>query len=319
MPRPGVHSLLFTTDLHGSTIVFRKALQAAIDCDVGALFVGGDLSGKTLTPVVRKAGGKYEALVGGKMESVQTGSALNELEGAITDSGSYPIRVSEDENMVLREDPTARRDVFRSAMKGRLTQWLQEAEELLRPRGVRLIIICGNDDEEELDSIVLGAGFAENPELTGVEYCGREVLGESSANKTPFCCPRDRTEEEIEKRLRTKVAVLQAPERAIFLCHIPPARTIIDNVVALDSNLRQRTAAGSPLLTPAGSTAVRKMIEEYEPLLGLHGHIHESAGFARLGKTLCCNPGSEYSNGICRAILLTFDAAAIRGRILLHR
>ena len=44
----------------------------------------------------------------------------------------------------------------------------------------------------------------------------------------------------------------------------------------------------------AGSTAVRASIEKHQPLVGLHGHIHESKGFVTLGRTLCLNPGSEY-------------------------
>ena len=43
--------------------------------------------------------------------------------------------------------------------------------------------------------------------------------------------------------------------------------------------------------------AVRQLIEEYQPLLALHGHIHESRGEARIGRTLCINSGSEYNSG----------------------
>ena len=39
------------------------------------------------------------------------------------------------------------------------------------------------------------------------------------------------------------------------------------------------------------------MIEEYQPLLALHGHIHESRGAATIGRTLAINSGSEYASG----------------------
>jgi Icc-related predicted phosphoesterase len=51
-------------------------------------------------------------------------------------------------------------------------------------------------------------------------------------------------------------------------------------------------------MVPVGSTAVRDAIRKYEPLLGLHGHIHESRGNRKLGPTTIVNPGSEYAEGI---------------------
>jgi Icc-related predicted phosphoesterase len=64
-------------------------------------------------------------------------------------------------------------------------------------------------------------------------------------------------------------------------------------------------------MIPVGSTAVRKIIEKYQPLLGLHGHIHESAGFVRIGRTQCLNPGSEYAEGILRGFLVEIEGAKI--------
>jgi len=53
-----------------------------------------------------------------------------------------------------------------------------------------------------------------------------------------------------------------------------------------------------------GSKAVREVIERYQPLLGLFGHIHESHGFDYLGRTLCLNPGSEYDAGLLRGYVI---------------
>jgi Icc-related predicted phosphoesterase len=58
------------------------------------------------------------------------------------------------------------------------------------------------------------------------------------------------------------------------------------------------------LTRPVGSTACRKVIERAQPLLSLHGHIHESRGTFKLGRTLCINPGSEYTEGILRGALV---------------
>ena len=55
---------------------------------------------------------------------------------------------------------------------------------------------------------------------------------------------------------------------------------------------------GEPRIVSVGSAAVRELIERYQPLLSLHGHIHESRAIAKIGKTTCVNPGSAYSEGV---------------------
>ena len=42
-------------------------------------------------------------------------------------------------------------------------------------------------------------------------------------------------------------------------------------------------------------------------MLSLHGHIHESKGAARIGKTLALNPGSSYEEGILQAAIVNID------------
>src|SRR3990170_4511135 len=55
---------------------------------------------------------------------------------------------------------------------------------------------------------------------------------------------------------------------------------------------------------PVGSTGVRRAIERFRPVLGVHGHIHESGGERRIGDTVCVNAGSEASMGILRGYLV---------------
>jgi Icc-related predicted phosphoesterase len=43
-------------------------------------------------------------------------------------------------------------------------------------------------------------------------------------------------------------------------------------------------------------------------LLGLHGHIHESAGIRKLDNTTIVNPGSEYAEGVLRGAVIDLDA-----------
>ena len=65
-------------------------------------------------------------------------------------------------------------------------------------------------------------------------------------------------------------------------------------------------------MAPVGATSVRKAIEEYQPLLGLHGHIHESRGVARLGRTICINPGSRYNEGILQGVIIDLEGNCVR-------
>jgi hypothetical protein len=68
-------------------------------------------------------------------------------------------------------------------------------------------------------------------------------------------------------------------------------------------------------MAQVGSTAVAEMIEKYQPLLGLHGHIHEATGKRQIGRTLCVNPGSNYTEGILNGFILTLDDKKIKGAI----
>jgi len=70
------------------------------------------------------------------------------------------------------------------------------------------------------------------------------------------------------------------------------------------------------VMVPAGSTAIRKAIEKFQPMLGLHGHIHESRGIASIGRTLCINPGSEYTEGVLRGAIIVIEEKKVKNYLL---
>jgi Icc-related predicted phosphoesterase len=88
------------------------------------------------------------------------------------------------------------------------------------------------------------------------------------------------------------------------MIHVPPYDSGLDTAPLLDENLRPTVSAGDVLRGPVGSTAVRRLIEDYQPILSVHGHIHESGGERRIGDTVCVNAGSESSMGILRGYLV---------------
>lgn len=74
-------------------------------------------------------------------------------------------------------------------------------------------------------------------------------------------------------------------ERAILLFHTPPYRTKLDRA-ALDG----KKVDHAPLDVHVGSIAVQRFIERRQPLVTLHGHVHESAHLTgswrdRIGRT----------------------------------
>ena len=99
---------------------------------------------------------------------------------------------------------------------------------------------------------------------------------------------------------------------AIFNVHVPPFDSGLDYAPELEEDLRLRSYGGQPRHIPVGSTAVRKVIDQFQPLLGLHGHVHESRGVAKIGRTLCVNPGSAYSAGVLQGVLLDIDDGDIK-------
>jgi len=124
------------------------------------------------------------------------------------------------------------------------------------------------------------------------------------SNNTPWDTPREVTEDELYERLDGLASQVADPRRAVFMIHVPPHDSGLDTAPILDENLRPTVSAGDVLRGPVGSTAVRRLIETYQPLLAVHGHIHESGGERRIGQTLCINPGSEANHGILRGYLV---------------
>jgi len=134
------------------------------------------------------------------------------------------------------------------------------------------------------------------------------MLSLGYSNMTPWRCARDIEEDELAKKINDLARKISDMNMAIFNIHVPPHGTPIDEAPELDENLRPKLAPGGEVMKrPVGSTAVRSAIEKYQPMLGLHGHVHESRGFVKIGRTLCVNPGSEYTEGILRGVLIQID------------
>ncbi|HEU4705739.1 MAG TPA: hypothetical protein VFS64_00950 [Solirubrobacterales bacterium] len=297
LQRENLTRLFYAGDVHGSRVCWKKFVNAAAHYPADVLVMGGDLTGKALVPIVRHGDGSYSARVIGEERLARTAEELDQLQQAISTNGMYPLILDEDEARLLDDDRDRREEAFERALLDELRLWVELADERLAASGTRAYVIPGNDDPWSVDA-VLAAGTSviacdETVELVGPH----ELVSLGYSNRTPWHTPRELDEEEIYERLKRLTDQLEAPERAIFNIHVPPWESSLDTAFEVDEELRYVTRGGRPHEVPTGSRAVRQIIEETQPLLSLHGHIHESRGVTKIGRTVAINPGSDYGSG----------------------
>jgi Icc-related predicted phosphoesterase len=234
------------------------------------------------------------------------GDQLAELERDIADIGYYSFVTSDDEANRLSADEAGRDELLGRLMNERVEEWLELATERLGESKVPLYLIPGNDDEFGIDEILNQDGHAPvNADGKVLDIPGGlQLLASGWSNHTPWQTPREESEDELYARLDALAQEVRDPRRAVFMIHVPPHDSGLDTAPILDENLRPTISAGDVLRGPVGSTAVRRLIEQYQPLLTIHGHIHESGGERKIGDTLCINPGSEANHGILRGYLV---------------
>jgi Icc-related predicted phosphoesterase len=307
--------LYFATDLHGSSKCFRKFLNAGPTYGADVLVLGADLGGKAIQGIVRGAGGRWRARFVGTDHEVAEGPELDALERLIEDHGYYPYRAEPGE-LEARQAAGTIEALFLELMTERLRAWMALADERLRPKGIPIYVMLGNDDPPELRTILDEATWATPVEgvVTRLDE-DHELVSWGYSNLTPFHSHREQTEQELADSIALMVGKLHDPARAVFNLHVPPIASGLDDAPVIDESLTVQASLGQVRFAPAGSTAVRAAIEATQPLLSLHGHIHESAAIRRIGRTIAINPGSDYSTGALNGALVTLE----RDKVATHQ
>jgi Icc-related predicted phosphoesterase len=257
---------LFVSDLHGREDRYLKLLTAIRAERPGAVFLGGDL-----LPAGSLVAGGAGDFLGGWL-----GPRLASLRDAL--GSAYP----------------------------------------------RVLAIFGNDDprsEERRLGELEERGLLEHVHGRRVELLGVPVFGYACVPPTPFALKdwerydvsrfvdpgsvspeegvRSVPAAEGDTRWGTIARDLEALAgasdlaRAVFLFHAPPHGTALDRA-ALDGIAVDH----APLDVHIGSIAIRRFIEERQPRLTLHGHVHESARLTgawqqRIGRTLCLSAAHD--------------------------
>jgi Icc-related predicted phosphoesterase len=300
--------IFFCTDIHGSNVCFKKFVGAAGFYGARILILGGDVTGKMVVPIAKQDSGSYLTSFAGEAMSFETQQELDGFVKRTSDMGFYPEVMSEADFRDLKSSPDAQEELFKKLIRKRLEEWLDYADEKLSDTGVQVFAAPGNDDFFEVDDILSSSEVITLLEMQVHQLTEHhEVLTTGWTNPTPWRTERECSEDELEDRLRTMVDKVNDIERCIFNVHCPPYNSKIDVCPKVDDELRVIYEMGNPVLASVGSTAVRKVIEEAQPMAGLHGHIHEGRGEARLGRTLCLNPGSVYSEGVLNGVLVTLE------------
>ena len=288
--------VFFATDIHGSEDCFRKFLTASRFYDVDVLVMGGDILGKSLIPVTRTGKG-FSATWRGRQFANMDKAGFAELEKAIRRTGDYVV-VDDPEGVLALGDPARCDRVFREVVYKSIEEWVTLADDRLRGTGVRCFVAPGNDDYLEIDAALQGGDhviFAENQVL--LLDGTHEVLTTGYTNPTPWHTERELDEPALAKRLEIMARSVSDMAGAVAVIDAPPIESGLDMAPKLDATLKVQSEGGAPIMEPVGSTAVREFIAQWQPLVGLHGHVHEGKGVCKIGRTLCVNPGSEYADG----------------------
>ncbi len=303
--------IFYATDVHGSERTWKKFLNAAKFYDADALIMGGDVMGKLAIPIIREAGGTHRATIHGRVERMDDNAGVESVRRRIGDLGFYDVVMDEDEYRETQADPDAVERLFVRLATERLARWIDLAETRLAGTGIRCYATGGNDDLSEvmatMDRSDTQAFVACEDRAVPIDD-DHVMISMPYVNPTPWNTPREADEGELAAKIDAMAVPIGDHRQVIFNFHAPPKDSTLDTCPMLDATTdppSQIVRGGQPVLYGAGSTAIRESIERHQPLLGLHGHIHESQAAARIGRTLCVNPGSEYGEGVLRGSLIT--------------
>ena len=298
--------IFFASDLHGSNICFKKFINGAKFYGADVLVLGGDLTGKAVIPIAEQTNGAFLAFQHGDPIQIDDKSELDEFVKRQGNIGFYPAVMSEAEYQRLRGDPKAQAVLFKKLVLDRVREWANIAAEKLKGTEIPLVAIPGNDDFHEIDDILTKSPHFDFHEMQVCEFKGGyQMLYCGGSTPTPWDTEREYSEAQYVNRFAELLPQVTDMSRCIFNVHVPPFGTALDACPKLDKNLQVVYEMGLPVQTHAGCQTLFEIIREHQPLLGLHGHVHEGRAKINIGKTICINPGSVYPEGILQGAMIT--------------
>ncbi|MBI3161955.1 MAG: metallophosphoesterase [Chloroflexi bacterium] len=308
-------TLFFATDIHGSDICWSKFLNAGKFYNADRLILGGDMTGKAVVPFVHQGGKKYRITLLEQVFEPSDEAELADMVKRVRSRGYYPYMTTPDEISELEKDPNRVSEIFMREVLKVVKQWMDLAEKKLEGTDMKIYCSPGNDDADEVDAVIRDSKRVLLVEglVTQLDD-DHEMIASGWSNRTPWDTHREEDEDQLAVRYEAMISQLKNPQNAVFNVHVPPYKSNLDEAPELDKDLRPVLAGNS--MKPVGSKALREAIEKNQPLLGLHGHIHEGRGAARIGKTLCINPGSMYEQGTLLGALVKLGKDKVEDYVL---
>jgi len=293
--------------VHGSEKCWKKLVNAGKFYKADVVILGGDITGKMIVPIVEQPNGTYKSAFLERIEFL-TKDQLEEHITYIKNTGYYPYCCDENEFKRLEADAEEQHRLFNDLMIRSLREWIKLADERLKGTGIKIYVAPGNDDRFVIDTLFEDSSSVINVEGKVIFIDDHhEMLSSGWTNPTPWNTPRECSEDELKSKIEAMIKKVNNMQNCIFNLHCPPYGTLLDNAPHLE-DLKPDLSRTDHV----GSRAVYELIEKYQPLLGLHGHIHESKGKCQIGRTICVNPGSDYADGILNGYIIDLDRGKIK-------
>lgn len=307
--------LYFATDVHGSEICWKKFISAAKFYEVDVLILGGDMTGKAIIPIIAQGGNKYKVTLLEQESILEGQEAVDQMSATIQNRGYYPYVTNPDEVNEISSTPGKSDALFMDMVLATVDRWMDYADNKLAGTGVRCYVCPGNDDVFEIDAAIASSKTVRSVEGQCIELDEHhEMVSSGWTNTTPWDTHREEPDETLLARIEAVIAQAKDPSKAVFNLHAPPYGSGLDDAPELTKDMRPAYAGRS--LVPVGSKSVLAVIDKYQPLLGLHGHIHEGKGTRKYKKTLCINPGSMYEQGVLHGAIVELKPNKVGNYVL---
>ena len=273
------------------------------------------MTGKAIVPIIALGGGKYKVTLLDTETILQSQEEVDKMVTTIQDRGYYPYLTNPDEVSEILATSGRSDELFLQEAVKTMQHWMEYADTRLEVSGIRCFVCPGNDDMFEIDDIIKQSKhvtLAEGKVIELDEY--HEMINVGWTTPTPWNTPREESEDKLRQRIQVMIDRLKDVKNSVFNLHNPPYGSGLDEAPELTKDMRPAYAGRS--LVPVGSHAVLELIEKYEPLLTLHGHIHEGKGTRKYKRTLCINPGSMYEQGMLHGAVVELKPNKIGNYIL---
>ncbi|HEY9151806.1 MAG TPA: hypothetical protein VIN60_02890 [Anaerolineales bacterium] len=289
--------IFFATDVHGSEICWKKFINAAKFYEADVLILGGDMTGKAIVPIVAQGDGKYKVTLLDQETILNSKDEVDQMVSTIKNRGYYPYVTDPDEVAEISNKLGRSDELFLKEAVNTMQHWMEYADAKLEGTNMRCYVCPGNDDMFEIDEVIKQAKRVELTEGKIVQLDEHhEMINCGWSTPTPWNTLREESEDQLRQRIQVMIDQLKDVKNSVFQLHNPPYGSGLDDAPELTKDMRPAFAGRS--LIPVGSHAVLELIEKYQPLLTLHGHIHEGKGTRIYKHTLCINPGSMYEQGM---------------------